>query len=257
MAEPAKDADVVVRVEHVGRHYRQGSHAVRALEDVSLVIRRGEFLSLAGPSGSGKSTLLNVIGGLDRPTQGDVWIGTDHLNAMAPSALATLRLNRIGFIFQAFNLIPVLSARENVEFTMQLQGVAAPERKRRALALLADVGLSDLADRRPADMSGGQQQRVAVARALVTEPLLLLADEPSANLDSEATRALLALLRHMNETRGTTIVTATHDPIVISYARRRVRLVDGRIVADEEGPIAAGSSESFIQDAAGATAPTA
>ena len=232
-AYPDKKGSPVVRVENVARYYQQGSHAVRALDGVSLTIRSGEFVSLAGPSGSGKSTLLNIIGGLDRPSAGRVWLGAQCLNELRPSQLATLRLTRIGFIFQAYNLIPVLSARENIEFTMQLQGVDAAERKRRSLAMLAEVGLSDLADRRPADMSGGQQQRVAVARALVTNPLLLLADEPSANLDSDTTRALLALLRHMNQAHGTTIVTATHDPIVMAYARRHVRLVDGRVAADE------------------------
>ena len=239
-----------VRVAQVARHYQQGNQTVRALDGVSLTIEAGEFVSLAGPSGSGKSTLLNIIGGLDQPTAGRVWVGTQCLNDMTRSQLALLRLQRIGFIFQAYNLIPVLSARENVEFTMQLQGVDAAERRRRSLAMLAEVGLSELADRRPSDMSGGQQQRVAVARALVTDPLLLLADEPSANLDSDTTRSLLALLRHLNETHGTTIVTATHDPIVMSYARRHVQLADGHIVADEAADKAADKAADEATDAA-------
>ena len=250
MVEPeqalATDAEVAVRVEDLGRYYPQGSHKVHALSGVNLSIRRGEFVSLAGPSGSGKSTLLNLIGGLDRPSTGRVWLGAQCLNELRPAQLATLRLTRIGFVFQAYNLIPVLSARENVEFTMQLQGVGATERQQRALAMLAEVGLAELADRRPAELSGGQQQRVAVARALVTRPLLLLADEPSANLDSAATRSLLTLLTAMNRVYGTTVIAATHDPIVMSYARRHVRLMDGQVQADELAVIDA------AQDAASA-----
>ncbi len=231
-ARPEPEETPAVRVIGVTRTYRQGEHSVHALAGVDLQIAPGEFVSLAGPSGSGKSTLLNVIGGLDRPTAGDVWVGDVALSTLDAAALASLRLHRIGFVFQAYNLIPVLSARENVEFVLQLQGVAPAARRARALAVLGDLHIAELADRRPADMSGGQQQRVAVARALAARPLLLLADEPSANLDSDATRALLALLRTLNERDGVTIVTATHDPIVLSYARRRVRLVDGRIVED-------------------------
>lgn len=222
----------VARLRGVERVYRQGAQQVRALGGVDIDIHAGEFVSLAGPSGSGKSTLLNVIGGLDQPTAGTVELGGVALGDLSAAELASLRLHRIGFVFQAYNLIPVLSARENVEFVLQLQGVAPAVRRARALEVLADLGIADLADRRPADMSGGQQQRVAVARALAARPLLLLADEPSANLDSDTTRALLAMLRTLNERDGVTIVTATHDPIVLSYARRHVRLVDGRIVED-------------------------
>ena len=220
------------RLQDVSRTYRQGEHNVHALADITLHVDHGEFVSLEGPSGSGKSTLLNLIGGLDRPTSGEVWIGDVALSTLGSAALASLRLHRIGFVFQAYNLIPVLSARENVEFVLQLQGVAPAARRTRALEILGDLHIAELADRRPADMSGGQQQRVAVARALAARPLLLLADEPSANLDSEATRQLLGLLRTLNERDGVTIVTATHDPVVLSYTRRRVRLVDGRIVDD-------------------------
>ncbi|MEZ5598977.1 MAG: ABC transporter ATP-binding protein [Pseudomonadales bacterium] len=225
----------VVRTLALTRDYGDGAQRVRALDSVDFTVDKGEFVSLAGPSGSGKSTLLNLIGGLDTPTSGEVWVGDDCLTAKSAAELAHIRLHRIGFVFQAYNLLPVLSARENVEFVMQLQGVDATERRERADRMLDAVGLAALADRRPGDMSGGQQQRVAVARALVTEPLLLLADEPSANLDSETTESLLGLLRAMNERFATTIITATHDPIVMRYARRHIQLKDGRIVADDVG----------------------
>ncbi len=206
---------------------------MHALRGVDLDVAAGEFVSLAGPSGSGKSTLLNLIGALDRPSTGDVVVDGVALSQLDEAQLADLRLTKIGFVFQAYNLIPVLSARENVEFIMQLQGVPARERRERALEILASLGMAELADRRPGEMSGGQQQRVAVARAIVTRPALLLADEPSANLDSETTKGLLELLRRINEERHVTIVTATHDPMVMSYARRRVQLLDGRIASDQ------------------------
>lgn len=225
-------SEVVVRCRGISRTYRDDSVPVRALTGVNLEVRHGEFLSLAGPSGSGKSTLLNIIGGLDRPDEGEVEVDGVRLNELSESALSDLRLEKMGFVFQAYNLIPVLSARENVEFIMQLQGVAADERGERAMAVLAELGMDGMADRRPGELSGGQQQRVAVARAIVTHPVLLLADEPSANLDSVTTRELLELLRTLNETHGVTIVAATHDPMVMSYAKRRVNLRDGRIVED-------------------------
>jgi putative ABC transport system ATP-binding protein len=206
---------------------------VKALDDVDLRVMRGEFVSLAGPSGSGKSTLLNVIGGLDRATGGNVIVEGVNLADLDTGALADLRRDRIGFVFQAYNLIPVLSARENVEFIMELQGIKGSERRRRALAALESLGIAELANRRPGELSGGQQQRVAVARAIVTEPSLLLADEPSANLDSESTAGLLRLLQHINREHGVTIITATHDPAVIAFAARRISMRDGRIVADE------------------------
>ncbi len=222
----------VVRVSGLTKTYVQGEITVTALGGVDLTLNPGEFVSMAGPSGSGKSTLLNLIGVLDRPTAGEVWIGSERVDELDPSAAAELRLSKIGFVFQAYNLIPVLSALENVEFTMQLQGVPTAERRERAHAMLAAVGLGELADRRPSDMSGGQQQRVAVARALVTEPLLLLADEPSANLDSDTTRSLLALLQDLNSRFNTTILTATHDPVVMEYAARHITLRDGKIETD-------------------------
>jgi len=225
--------DLVVRCRNLGRTYDDEAIPVHALRGVDLDVAPGEFVSLAGPSGSGKSTLLNLIGGLDRPSSGEVTVDGVALAGLSEAQLADLRLTKIGFVFQAYNLIPVLSARENVEFIMQLQGVAPAERRERALEILASLGMAELADRRPGEMSGGQQQRVAVARAIVTRPALLLADEPSANLDSETTRGLLELLKRINQERHVTIVTATHDPMVMSYARRRVQLLDGRIASDQ------------------------
>ena len=223
----------VVMCRNVARVYDTDTIPVNALRGVDLIVESGEFVSLAGPSGSGKSTLLNLIGGLDRPSSGEVIVDGVALATLDETQLADLRLNKIGFVFQAYNLIPVLSARENVEFIMQLQGVPAAERRKRSLEVLASLGMAELADRRPGKMSGGQQQRVAVARAIVTRPALLLADEPSANLDSETTKGLLELLQRVNVERGVTIVTATHDPMVMSYARRRVQLLDGRIASDQ------------------------
>ena len=226
--------DLVVRCRSVSRTYQDDAVPVRALVDIDFEVARGEFVSLAGPSGSGKSTLLNVIGGLDRPDAGTVEVDGVQLNDLSESALSDMRLKKMGFVFQAYNLIPVLSARENVEFIMQLQGVPAAERRQRSAAMLEELGLEGMADRRPGEMSGGQQQRVAVARAIVTHPVLLLADEPSANLDSKTTEELLRLLQRLNEEHGVTIVTATHDPLVMSYAKRQVRLKDGQIIEDSQ-----------------------
>ena len=224
----------VVEVHGVSRVYAEESVPVHALREVDLTVTEGQFVSLAGPSGSGKSTLLNVIGGLDRPTSGTVVIDGVTLNGLNDTQLADMRLHKIGFVFQAYNLIPVLSARENVEFIMQLQGVSAAERGERAREVLTALGLEDMSERRPGELSGGQQQRVAVARAIVTEPALLLADEPSANLDSSTTSELLDLLKQLNEERGVTIIAATHDPMVMSYARRRINLRDGQIDEDSD-----------------------
>ncbi|HAR32356.1 MAG TPA: macrolide ABC transporter ATP-binding protein, partial [Gammaproteobacteria bacterium] len=192
----------VVLCERVSRVYGIPPLVVKALDDVDLRVMRGEFVSLAGPSGSGKSTLLNLIGGLDRATGGSVIVEGVNLADLDTGALADLRRDRIGFVFQAYNLIPVLSARENVEFIMELQGIKGSERRRRALEALGSLGIAELANRRPGELSGGQQQRVAVARAIVTEPSILLADEPSANLDSESTAGLLRLLQHINREHG-------------------------------------------------------
>jgi len=227
------NTDGVVVCRGLSRTYDDDGVPVHALHDVDFSIDRGDFVSLAGPSGSGKSTLLNLIGGLDRPTSGTVRVDGVELNALNSTQLSDLRLNKIGFVFQSYNLIPVLSAAENVEFIMQLQGVPAAERRERANEILQALGIGELRSRRPGELSGGQQQRVAVARAIVTHPALLLADEPSANLDSKTTRELLDLLRLINREYGVTILTATHDPLVMSYAARQVQLLDGHIESDE------------------------
>ncbi|MDJ0786202.1 MAG: ABC transporter ATP-binding protein [Myxococcota bacterium] len=205
----------------------------RALDGVSLEIEAGEFTALAGPSGSGKTTLLNLFGALDSATSGSIRLDGQELSELKPAELAHLRLHQLGFVFQAYNLIPVLTARENVEFVMELQGIPAAERRERSLAVLAEVGLADLEAKRPLEMSGGQQQRVAVARAIVTNPRLVLADEPTANLDSHTAERLLDLMEEMNREHGVTFLFSTHDPMVIEKARRVVRLRDGRIFADE------------------------
>ncbi|HAQ76239.1 MULTISPECIES: ABC transporter ATP-binding protein [Hyphomonas] len=222
----------VIECKDVKRTYVSGKIEVQALQGVSLNVSAGEFVSLSGPSGCGKTTLLNIIGGLDRPNGGDVRVEDQWLNELSNSQLADLRMNRIGFVFQAYNLIPVLSAAENVGFIMQLQGKSTGERRRRAKQVLDSVGLSGMENRRPAELSGGQQQRVAVARAIASSPAIVLADEPTANLDSKASDALLQLLRQLNEEEGVTIVIASHDPKALEYARRHVRLVDGQIHSD-------------------------
>ncbi|MEM6999441.1 MAG: ABC transporter ATP-binding protein [Pseudomonadota bacterium] len=224
----------VVVCESVVRTYQQEAVPVHALRGVDFLVNPGEFVSLSGPSGSGKSTLLNLIGGLDRPDDGEVTVGGVALSGLSESEMTELRLRKIGFVFQAYNLIPVLSAQENVEFILQLQGVAQGERRARSEQALESLGLADMRHRQPGELSGGQQQRVAIARAIVTNPVLLLADEPTANLDSTTTEDLLGLLRQLNERDGMTIVTATHDPIVMGYAKRQVHLRDGAIERDAQ-----------------------
>jgi len=224
----------IVECENIRKTYRQGRLAVTALDGVSLSVVRGEFLALAGPSGSGKTTLLNIIGGLDTPDSGTVLVDGKRMNTMRPSTLAELRLHKVGFVFQAYNLIPVLSALENVEFGMLLQGVPAAERSRRARSILDDVGLEGKYDRRPAELSGGQQQRVAVARSIVSNPAIVLADEPTANLDSKTGKRLLELMLAMNVEKGVTFIFSTHDAMVMDYARRRVHIRDGRIEDDRQ-----------------------
>ena len=219
----------VVTCRGLGRTFETDAVPVHALRGVDFDMASGEWASLAGPSGSGKSTLLHLVGGLDRPSYGEVAVGGVDLGGLGDAGLADLRLHKIGFVFQAYNLVPVLSALENVEFILQLQGVAQAERRRRAKDALNALGLAEMAGRRPGELSGGQQQRVAIARAIVTEPVLLLADEPTANLDAGTTVELLEVLRELNERRGVTILTATHDPTVMAYANRRVHLRDGRI----------------------------
>jgi len=222
----------IVECIDVTKSYRQGEIEVHALKDVSLVIEKGEFTAVAGPSGSGKTTLLNLVGGLDASDAGSIVVDGNAFDQMSQSRLANLRLHKIGFVFQAYNLIPVLSATENVEFVMLLQGVSARERQQRAKAILDDVGLADKYDRRPAELSGGQQQRVAVARAIVSNPSIVLADEPTANLDSETGKGLLKMMRRMNEEKNVTFIFSTHDKMVMDYARRLVLLRDGRLADD-------------------------
>ena len=223
----------VVMARGLTRVYQEEAVPVHALRGVDFSLSSSEFVSLSGPSGSGKSTLLNIVGGLDRQDEGIIELDGEELAPLSEGDLAALRLRKIGFVFQAYNLVPVLSALENVEFILQLQGVGSAERKERAGAALKSLGLSELQDRRPGEMSGGQQERVAIARAIVTNPVLLLADEPSANLDSETTKELMELLRNLNETQGMTIITATHDPMVMGYAKRQVHLRDGTVERDE------------------------
>lgn len=225
--------EAIVSCRHLNKQYGQGETAVHALQDVDLDIRAGEFLSLSGPSGSGKTTLLNHLGGLDRPTSGEVTVAGHRLSELGKGALADLRLNKIGFVFQAYNLIPVLSAYENVEFILQLQGEPARQRRARAREMLAVVGLEGLGDRRPGQLSGGQQQRVAIARAMASTPAIVFADEPSANLDTAAMDELLALMSRLNESRNMTFCIASHDLRVIEYTQRQIRMRDGRIEADD------------------------
>jgi len=221
-----------VRCVDICKTFHQGDQAIHALDHVDLEIERGGFVCLSAPSGGGKTTLLNAIGGLDLPDSGEVWIEGERIDRLGKSKLADLRLHRIGFVFQAYNLVPVLSAQENVEFVMQVQGVDAAERHERSRAILDEVGLAGLEDRRPNQMSGGQQQRVAVARAIVSRPALVLADEPTANLDSASAENLMELFVELNEKHSTTFVFATHDQRVMAYARRLIRMLDGRIEDD-------------------------
>lgn len=223
----------IVECRGITKHYRQGTIDVPALRSVDLVIEKGDFASLAGPSGSGKTTLLNIIGGLDRPAAGNVCVEGEDIAKLDNEALADLRLNKIGFVFQAYNLIPVFSAVENVEFTLQLLGVSYEERRARAREMLHQVALKGLENRRPARLSGGQQQRVAVARALASRPAIVLADEPTANLDSKAAEDLIALMAHLNKSYGATFLMATHDARVIARTRRHIVITDGRIASDE------------------------
>ena len=221
-----------VRCVDLCKTYRQGDQDIKALDHVSIEIEQGGFVCLSAPSGGGKTTLLNAIGGLDMPDSGEVWISGQRIDQLGKGDLAELRLCSIGFVFQAYNLIPVLTARENIEFVMQVQGVTAAERAEKSMAILDEVGLRGLEDRRPAEMSGGQQQRVAVARAIVSRPTLVLADEPTANLDSKTSDELMQLFTELNEHHNTTFVIATHDQRVMSYAKRLIRMLDGRIVDD-------------------------
>ena len=223
----------IVECVNLNKTYKQGQVTVQALRDLSLQIDKGEFLAVAGPSGSGKTTLLNMIGGLDEIDSGSICVDGKTLEVMSQAQLADLRLHKIGFVFQAYNLIPVLSAIENVEYVMLLQGLPAGERREKARAVLDDVGLKGKYNRRPAALSGGQQQRVAVARAIVSSPAIVLADEPTANLDSKTGQGLLEMMQAMNTEKRITFIFSTHDRMVMEYARRLVKLKDGRLVDDE------------------------
>ena len=222
-----------VRTNDVWKVFEHDGIAVEAVRGVSLEIRPGEFVVMAGPSGSGKTTLLNLLGGLTAPTSGQVWIDGQELTAMNERQRARLRLERVGFVFQAYNLLPVLTALENAEFSLLLRGVEAGARRRSVSQLFERIGIGGLESRRPGKLSGGQQQRVAVARAVVGEPALVLADEPTANLDSAASIALLDVMTTLNREMGTTFVFATHDPRLMERAQRLIRLVDGAVEQDE------------------------
>ena len=223
----------IINISDLFKDYDSNGIIVKAIQGVTLSIDKGEFAAIAGPSGSGKTTLLNIIGGLDQPTSGKVSVGDRDLTGMSSRDLSDMRLQEIGFIFQAYNLIPVLTAIENVEYILLLQGVDKEERRDRSRAMLADVGLEKEIDRLPKELSGGQQQRVAVARAMVSEPSIILADEPTANLDQKTGAELLDLMHRLNGLKNITFLFSTHDPMVMERAERLVNLIDGKINSDE------------------------
>jgi putative ABC transport system ATP-binding protein len=225
-------SDIVIDTHNISRVYNPTTIPVYAIRNVHLHISRGEFTALVGPSGSGKTTLLNLIGGLDKPDEGQVFINGTNITALSSGDLINFRLYNIGFVFQAFNLIPVLTARENAEFIMLLQGRAKKEREERIKQLFREINLEDQMDRRPSELSGGQQQRVAVARALATKPQFILADEPTANLDSKSASNLLDIMDKLNKEENITFLFSTHDQRVIDRARRVITLVDGQVASD-------------------------
>lgn len=213
--------------------FQQGDEIITGLDKVSISIDKGDFVCLSGPSGSGKTTLLNAMGGLDTPDSGEITVGDVRIDKLGKGELADMRLNNIGFVFQSYNLIPVLTARENVEFVMQVSGMSADERSQLSHKILKEVGLAGMEDRRPAHLSGGQQQRVAVARAIVSQPTLVLADEPTANLDTVTSSQLMDLFVELNQNHNITFVIATHDVRVMKYAKRLIKMQDGKIISDE------------------------
>jgi len=223
----------IVRLEDATKVYQQGKVEVRAVDGMSLSIGKGDFAALCGPSGSGKTTVLNLIGGLDVPTNGRVLLENQDLATLTRSQVSAIRRDRLGFVFQVYNLIPVLTAYENAEFVLKLQGVSESECRERVMGILREVGLEGLENRRPDEMSGGQQQRVAIARAIVTRPAIVLADEPTANVDSATADALLNLMQRLNQDYGGTFLFSTHDHRVMDRARRLIRLRDGKIETDE------------------------
>lgn len=224
----------IISLKNVSKTYGEGEIAVHALRGVDLSIEKGDFVAVAGPSGSGKSTMLNIMSGLDRPTSGQCHIGGTDITSLSSNALSKLRLEKVGFIFQAYNLLPVLTALENTEYVMMMQGVPAKKRSDKAKAILSRVGLEGKGDRFPHELSGGQQQRVAVARAIVSEPSLVLADEPTANLDSETGYALMDLMAELNQEKGTTFIFSTHDPKVMERSQEIIRLHDGQILSRDK-----------------------
>jgi len=221
-----------IRCVELCKYFQQGDAVVKALDHVTLDIDEGSFICLSGPSGSGKTTLLNAIGGLDKLDSGEIYIDGQRVDQLGKGPLADLRLHHIGFVFQAYNLIPVLTARENVEFVMQVQGASAQERRKKSQDILREVGLEGMENRRPAQLSGGQQQRVAVARAIVSQPKLVLADEPTANLDSETAGHLMELFRELNEHHNVTFLIATHDERVMRFSERLIKMQDGKVISD-------------------------
>jgi putative ABC transport system ATP-binding protein len=225
----------IVRLKEVTKDYGQGDVIVHALRGVTLDIEAGDFMAMAGPSGSGKSTLLNIIGGLDKPTSGEIEVEGRSIVALSISELSRLRRDRIGFIFQSYNLVPVLTAFENAEYVLMLQGATIDERREKVNKLLNEVGLEGMENRFPRELSGGQQQRVAIARAIASDPALVLADEPTANVDSKTAGALLDLMRRLNEERNVTFLFSTHDEKVMRHAKKLLWLVDGQI-ADDDPP---------------------
>jgi putative ABC transport system ATP-binding protein len=223
----------VIEIKNLHKTYNDSEQLVHAIRGIDLSFEAGEFTAIAGPSGCGKTTLLNMLGGLDNPSEGEIRIGGEDVSKLKSSERINFRLNNIGFVFQAYNLIPVLTARENVEFIMHLQGRPKSERERRTRELMDAVGLGDRLDSRPSRLSGGQQQRVAVARALASKPKFVLADEPTANLDSKATEFLLDIMEKLNRDENITFIFATHDARVMKKARRVISLEDGRVLRDE------------------------
>jgi len=220
----------IIRITGLTRHFKMGEQVVHALDGIDLSVTRGELLTIMGPSGSGKSTLLYLIGGLDRPTSGELWVNQREITQLDENDLAGYRGKEVGFIFQAFHLVPTMTALQNVEFPLVFSGVPTQQRRKRALALLERVGLGDRTGHKPTELSGGQQQRVAIARALANDPAIILADEPTGNLDTQTGREVMALLGQLNCEEGRTIVIVTHDPAISAYATRTIHLLDGKIV---------------------------
>ncbi len=223
----------IVKLEGVSKVFKSGEEIINAVDDLSLVINRGEFVAVVGPSGSGKTTLLNIISGIEKPDEGKVFFLGHRIDTLPENKLSELRLNKMGFIFQTYNLIPTLTAKENAEFILFLQGVPASERERRIREIFDFLGISELLDRFPKQMSGGQQQRVAIARAVVGKPEIVLADEPTANLDSENSKKVISLMKKLNKEMGITFIFSTHDPLIMESAERIIHLRDGKILKEE------------------------